>query len=840
MRIAIDLQGAQNESRFRGIGRYTKDLVKALLRSGRNHEFLIVLSGLFPETIEPLRVEFAGLLPQHNIVVWFGLGPVAEAYKENELRRRVSEALREDFLRDLKPDVVLVTTLVEGFIDDVVTSVGLYQELPTTVIFYDLIPLLNPSTYLYVDPSFERHYRTKLEHLKRTDLLLAISSSSAQEAISGLGIDEAAIGVIYAGYNPQFKPKSEGTLVLDSLKADHEIGGKYLLYSGASDSRKNLRRLLKAYNLLPPELRIKYQLVMAGKFHQEAIDELKRLRSQLNLPEDRLILTGYVSEAQLIRLYQHCTLFVFASTHEGFGLPVLEAMACGAPVIASNTSSLPEIIRDPRALFDPFDESSIKDKMVEVLSSPELRSHLSDDGIIQARRFTWDHSAEIALNFLVQHVPTIGKHNRALPSTPQSERVNWLKSHFDLRSLSSEELKILAVSISLNHATKRNRPTLYVDISELVQHDVRTGIQRVSRSVLQELLASIDGEFRVVPVYCSLDRLGYFVADHYIRQNLSAFEVDHEPGLIEPQSGDVILGLDLQHFGVIKQRAYLHWLRLRGVRAMYVVYDLLPITLPQCFFPESTENHKNWVRAIAEFDAALCISRSVESELVTWMAENNVPKSPRFQTRWFHLGADIELSEAPEESSVPQFSLDDVGGGRTTFVMVSTVEPRKGHAQVLDAFDELWASGFDVNLVVVGKKGWMVDELYHRMKSHAEQGHRFFLLKNTTDSILQNLYASADCLIAASIGEGFGLPIIEAARHQLPSIARDLDVFREVAGEGAFYFAGLAGPDLAKAVREWLDLLSRREVPDPKLVKWLTWRQSTAQLVEAIRRNLYV
>ena len=158
--------------------------------------------------------------------------------------------------------------------------------------------------------------------------------------------------------------------------------------------------------------------------------------------------------------------------------------------------------------------------------------------------------------------------------------------------------------------------------------------------------------------------------------------------------------------------------------------------------------------------------------------------------------------------------------------MVGTIEPRKGHAHVLDAFDQLWSRGLDVNLVIVGAEGWrhlrpnmrrVIPQIIARLRSHPEWGRRLFWVSRASDEYLEKIYATSSCLIAAAEGEGFGLPLIEAARHGLPIIARDIPVFREVAGEHAFYFAGKDSDVLAEAIKQWLVLHERGEHPNSEL-----------------------
>jgi len=166
--------------------------------------------------------------------------------------------------------------------------------------------------------------------------------------------------------------------------------------------------------------------------------------------------------------------------------------------------------------------------------------------------------------------------------------------------------------------------------------------------------------------------------------------------------------------------------------------------------------------------------------------------------------------------------------------MVGTIEPRKGHAQTLAAFELSWAEGMDTNLVIVGKQGWMVEKLVEKLRHHPELGRRLFWLEGISDEYLEKVYASCTCLIAASEGEGFGLPLIEAAQHKLPIIARDIPVFHEVAGEHAFYFKGKEPDDLAKAVQKWLELYRSGQHPKSDDMPWLTWNESASQLLDII------
>ena len=143
----------------------------------------------------------------------------------------------------------------------------------------------------------------------------------------------------------------------------------------------------------------------------------------------------------------------------------------------------------------------------------------------------------------------------------------------------------------------------------------------------------------------------------------------------------------------------------------------------------------------------------------------------------------------------------------------------------------------DANLVIVGRNGWTMDRLAETLHHHPEKGKRLFWLEGISDEYLEKVYAASTCLIAASEGEGFGLPLIEAAQHKLPIIARDIPVFHEVAGEHVFYFSGKEPGDLAKAVREWLALYQSGRHPKSEGMPWLTWKQSARQMMDIILKE---
>jgi glycosyltransferase involved in cell wall biosynthesis len=197
---------------------------------------------------------------------------------------------------------------------------------------------------------------------------------------------------------------------------------------------------------------------------------------------------------------------------------------------------------------------------------------------------------------------------------------------------------------------------------------------------------------------------------------------------------------------------------------------------------------------------------------------------------WIHLGADFENGRPT--FGLPADAVDVITqiAARPSFLMVATVGHGKGHAQVLAAFEQLWREGLDVPLVLVGGVGWNIEALEAKLRNHPENGRRLYRLKQISDEYLEKVYAASACLISASEGEGFGLPVIEAARRGLPLLIRDLPVFREIAGAQATYFSGTSPADLAGAVRNWLQARDRGETTRSTGLRVQNWAESAEQL----------
>jgi glycosyltransferase involved in cell wall biosynthesis len=1341
LRIVIDLQAAQSpQSRNRGIGRYATALARAMLREGSRHEFVVALNGMYEDTVLPVREALEGLIPQQNIVTWHAAIP--PRLPASAKSREPYERIRQAFFDSLKPDFVHVASLFEFGELSLASIPGTEAKHRTAVTLFDLIPHIHRDLYLRTDGAIH-DYDLKLAQLKRADLWLAISESSRREGIELLGLPGERVVNISCDADEHFTREEVPASLEVELRGRHGLLKPFVMYTGGIDPRKNIEGLIEAWGRLPQPLRESHQLAIVCSVQPDERAHLEELARKVNLAPGELVLTGFVPEDHLVALYRLCKLFVFPSKHEGFGLPALEAMRCGAPVIGADNSSIPEVVGRKDALFDANSAESISAKIGEVLGDEAFRTELARFGQEHGRAFSWTRSARLAIEAmesvgplertsharraaakrlrlayvsplppersgiadysaellpaLAQHydidavvdqpqvdpavaslvhavrdaqsfdehaaeydrvlyhmgnsqfhefmLPLLRRHPGAvalhdffmsglqahrelvtekkpywscalyeshgwhalarrarggdltevihafpanfevlrqaqgvivhspysrqlarewygpgaasdwrhvpmlrtpaplareraraelglatsdflvcsfgfLGKTKMNDRLlaawecsslaadprcrlvfvgqneddefgrgmlraiarakgrieitGWASTEVfrryldaadigvQLRTLSrgetssavfdvmnhrvalianangtmadlpreaaillkdaftdeelvaalellrgdddlrlrmgeagrrivearhspaycaaayadaieafagkhasgsvellrsvADELGETAATASLeavSRAIAHNDPGLlparqlfieiahwvpgntqvpplleglvaaplpgwraepvyrddggiwryarawmqraapgglrlleddpvemhhgdvwglapgataprealqeglqsfqldagadamltwaaiaaqaippspvtrcFVDISELVRHDWQSGIQRVVKHELLELLRRPPAGQVVIPAYTTPGQVGWRAAAGFLHR-LAGLPAPAMEAKVEPRAGDVFFALDLQPHFIATNDEYLQELRAAGVRVVFMVYDLLPITLGDCFHPNAAEHHERWLRVVARADTAICISAAVAAELRAWIARN-VPDAPLRDIRSVHLGSDLHAHVAT--GGLPHDAQDVLAKLRRHpgVLMVGTIEPRKAHAAVLCALEELWSQGSDALLVIAGRPGWMTEELIGRLRTHSELGHRLLWIDDASDEYIDALYREASALLLASRGEGFGLPIVEAAQRKLPVIARDLPVFREVAGEHAFYFADDAG--LASALRTWFELHARGQHPRPEGMQWLTWAQSAQQL----------
>jgi len=272
----------------------------------------------------------------------------------------------------------------------------LFCTCKLVVIINDLIPLLSEE-YKNFKNIFSRYYfksLTKAATLK-ADKIITISNFTKKDILKEFRIPEEKIEVVYLNVDESYRPLKSN---LDQPKYKYGISKDFILYIGNFNPHKNVSTLLKAYSGLTQEIKNQYKLVLGGKKDSHCI-ELEKCARQLEI-EDNVIFTGFISEEHLPSVYNAASLFVFPSLYEGFGLPPLEAMACGTPVIASNTTSLPEVVGDAGILVDPNNSNDLSEAISGVLHNYELQVKLRKNGLRRAKEFTMSRTSNDILHLL--------------------------------------------------------------------------------------------------------------------------------------------------------------------------------------------------------------------------------------------------------------------------------------------------------------------------------------------------------------------------------------------------------------------------------------------------------
>jgi glycosyltransferase involved in cell wall biosynthesis len=1233
MHLLIDLQACQSLVHGkRGIGVYARSLLRGLIQKADGRRISVLINGDMEESAIELRHELLAYVDPRDIHVWSAPVPRNQRGEDNAWRVEASRPVRDALIASIAPDCFLLMSAFEGWVDDCVCSLPSGDTgVATVVVVYDLIPHLYPDIYLR-EPRHRQWYTGVLHELAGADVLLSISDSSRQEVLHALDCAPDRVVNISAAVDARYAPAVIANDTERSLRERLELAKPFVMYTGGIDHRKNIDLLIEAF-AISGSFAKSHHLAIVCAAQPEEIERLHALARRVGLARDALVLTGFVSDEDLLALYNLCDLFVFPSWHEGFGLPVLEAMSVGAPVIASGTSSLPELVGPDGVVFDPRDRQSIADAIIQVLSDDALRARLSLSGIARSKAFSWERTADNAwkgieaavstrrarvdrpvdrnskpklaylsplppqqsgiADFSAELLPALmvhydiqliaddagrtvnldgaalpvqdvawflanakkfdrvlyhfgnsefhvhmfdvlakvggtvalhdfylgnlhhwmqdtgrspgiwqralyegygyqalkmlgetadrnvtafkypcnwgvvaaadgvivhSAHSRALANEWYDENLaerfiqiphlrevqhdvdraearralgldegqlvvaafgilsaikcndslleawlasigdradcklvfvgraadpvweqklyerarsagvnnvlitgfadaqtyrRWLASadiavqlrresrgetsgavldclawgvptivnaHGSLAELpgdavtrlddefSVEDLSIsikglidsrdvrsglaragrdylelvhdpvriaqqyssaidafhqkssrrtlqraidqisatraavdpteadrdavaLGLSALLGPAAPRRQ--LLLDISELVRTDARSGIQRVVRSILNELLTQNVRSWRIEPVYTTGDGT-YRYARHFSCAFLGCPGTTLEDDPIDVSAGDVFVGLDLAPTGIPAASKLFSSLKAKGVKIVFVLYDMLPMAHPEWFPPNATEVLGPWYRAVVDTaDRVVTISRSVADEFAQWLITAG-RKFP-LDLSWFHLGADVKAS-VPSRGMSPeeQAHLRRLRKKGNMVLMVGTIEPRKGHDQALDAFAKLRARNVDAEFVIVGKQGWCVEKLVERLGAQAAAASGVTWFSNASDELLDHLYDSARLLLVASRGEGFGLPIIEAAMRGVTVLARDLPVFREVGGEGILYFSGDSADALADALESSLSAVQDGTVPSQASVAVKSWAASAGQFLDAV------
>ncbi|MCB1785184.1 MAG: glycosyltransferase [Gammaproteobacteria bacterium] len=507
---------------------------------------------------------------------------------------------------------------------------------------------------------------------------------------------------------------------------------------------------------------------------------------------------------------------------------VIDAMAHGLAVVVD---ALGEDAELPQQAVELLAAGEVADSL-----GPAMQ-RLADDAV--RRRQLGENAREWVARNLAPSAIADRYHDAIEDANEQSRRHRQARWHDqlaalpELRNAPVEDLpRLLARFAAEDPCAFAERPRILIDVSTIAWHDFHTGIQRVTRELAAYYLRNPPAGFRVELVRWVGDTL--YLAQGFATQLLGLEAAPKNDAPAEPVAGDAYLTFEWAPPLVKQVDDVLRQMRQSGVRLYFTVHDLLPLDLPHCFPDGYQRDMREWFERISRLAHGItCVSRVVADDV-----RARLPSDAEPWVEHFHLGADFSTTQSQlrwsERARLSR--LRSVAG--PVWLMVGTLEPRKGHEQVLDAMQLLWDAGTDAHLVIVGKHGWNVDELASRLRRHPESGRRLHWFNKAGDAMLGWLYARCDAVVAASLAEGFGLPLVEAALHKKPVIARDIPVFREVAGSHARYFRAQKPEQLADFLSGWITDWRQGTVGTAAGLPILGWSQSAVWHQRLLLRDL--
>jgi len=361
VRIAIDASTISTQG---GPRTYVLGLVEALLKLDQENSYTIFYN-------DPCHL---GRFPGAREIVLPGKSPLARLWREHILLPMACRRERIDLLHCPKSAIPYVS------------------PCPVVVTLHDLIPIKYPETEKF---SARIYWRLQIPiAARRSSYVITDSEHARREIMDDFGVPAERISAIMLGFDPAMLRKPDIALTNDVMSR-YNLPDDYILYVGTIQPRKNLSTLIEAFHLLKQSRNIPHKLVIVGRKGWLYDTLFARIR-ELGL-DDEILFTGFVPDEELPSIYSRAAVFAYLSLFEGFGLPPLEAMACGVPVITSDTTSLPEVVGDAGIALPPTDVPRVRDALGTVLGDSNLRATMRQKGVERSRRFSWEAAARETL-----------------------------------------------------------------------------------------------------------------------------------------------------------------------------------------------------------------------------------------------------------------------------------------------------------------------------------------------------------------------------------------------------------------------------------------------------------
>lgn len=723
MRVAIDARSIS--PKMHGIGIYASSLIRALAEDKSRPEIHCIVND---------KDAAQRALGNHP-------GLILQAVSTDPSRSLVADEL--GFLGEPKFNVFHGPSF----------SVPPGLAVPSIVTVHDLIFRKFPQFY---PRGFVEHMEEVLtQALSLTSAIICVSRNTEQDLHDALPEIREKTRVVYEALPEGFQV-AEDAGEIGRVKEKWSAGRDFILSVGVQQRRKNAAGLIQAYSILRQEKRIDLRLLLVGGAESED-PELGPLIDRLGLGSD-VTLTPHIPDPEIQALYAGCKAFAFASFSEGFGFPLLEAMASKAPVICSTGGALPEIAGGAAVLCSPEDPKAFAKGIADAIGKPALRDRLILRGLKRVEDFSWQRAAQ----------ETIEVYKNAC--APQN--IGEVRGSGEPNPPLSQPIEPIPAQVK---GPVRYRIAL--DCRMLKQ--TQTGTGRYSYEIVSALLnEASDAEFVLVGPE-QLDGLEFMSQERLVRHVAVGSDTLLNAQWEQFSLPEYLQGCDLYFAptGILPVTA--------PCKGVPVVHDLGYEDRPEGYAPELRSHLSVWVK-----NACRVAERVIAVSSFTAGRLQAIYKTPAARIRVVHHGAPKATSLLAKPSPRPYV------------LCVSSFESNKNQPVLVQAFARI-STKWSGRLVLAGRPGTALDSIV-RMVSELGLRKRIDLVVGRSDSEISALYAGASLFVFPSTYEGFGLPLIEAMAAGLPIISSDSSSCGEVLGDGAFVLKNPSAENYAKAMEEVL------------------------------------
>ena len=720
MKIIFDLQGIQGRSGTRGIGQYSFEVVKELCQQLNEHEIYFLINNCLELQQDRVR-EIQRIQPN---ATWIPLDYPTINGEFTENLEKVALAIRNEAVTTISPDWVHVCSVVEGFSEPVVGHT--FGKYLSTCFFYDAIPAIYPEKFLPT-PAISDWYSNRTATYKNYDAIFAISSIAKAEAVDFLDISDDIVTTIWGGLNHR---------KFENLQAQNQSN---ITYVGSFEERKNLPRLIEAFTASIPYLEDSVNLILVGKYHGSERDLVDAAIKNQNI-ENRVIITGYLSDTEIETVFNETKLLVFPSLHEGLGLPLLEAMARGIPAVASNVSSMEVILKGLDNTFDPLSVASISEKIVQYMNDSKSRDSLVKEFNKRRPQYSWERSASELLS-VVKNLPK-----------KQAVSEDFDKAHVRaMLDRTIQEMRSFALGSDEREETVR---ALSRNFKVLLD---QAPISNLKAEVNYTLAGHFSGSYSL----SQLNRNAFLAAQslnigssylpEYYNEVSEDFSIDH--GFEPIEFGSAFQEKNVKSLGDL--------VLMRNVYPPIANDMKGQLNLFHTFNWEETEFPQEYVAEFNHFlDGITLATTFVQKTLI----DNGVGIPSRVVGASSCVAIDKSVILKRNKSASEKFS----------FLHISSAFPRKGIDVLLDAFGQAFTRKDQVKLIIKtfpNPHNNIVDLLATFKKEFPNHAEIVLINQDSSSQDILELYSQADCLVSPSRGEGFGLPMYEALTFGIPVIA---------------------------------------------------------------------